>query len=147
MSNTSRGLIAGLAGALSLTLMHEVLRRIDPKAPRMDRLGMDAAAKLLKKTHVPVPEEGKLFGWTLTGDIVGNALFYGLAVMKSEQQMLQGAISGLAMGAGALVLPEKMGLKKEYSNRTARTKFLTVALYTIGGIVTSVTYKCLGKKR
>ncbi len=51
----------GATGALSLTLIHEIVRRLDPKAPRMDLLGMNAISKLLKSLGQDTPEKHKLF--------------------------------------------------------------------------------------
>lgn len=38
-------LLGGLAGVCALTLLHETARRKTKKAPRMDKLGMEALAK------------------------------------------------------------------------------------------------------
>ena len=44
------GLIGGLAGAISITIIHEIVRKIYPDAPRLDLLGEQGAVKLMEKT-------------------------------------------------------------------------------------------------
>src|SRR6476620_4638402 len=50
-------LAGGLAGATAVTLLHESIRQVVPQAPRMDRLGMQAISKGLKKAGKKVPRE------------------------------------------------------------------------------------------
>ena len=128
----------GFAGACALTLLHETLRRIDPDAPRMDLLGMDALSKSLNLTNQSAPAKDELFGWTMAADIVSNGLYYSLAgATKSDKTFMSGSLLGTAAGIGAVVLPGPMGLIKGASNRTTKTKLLTIGLYLAGGLVAS----------
>ena len=141
-------LAGGLAGATAVTLIHESIKAVVPQAPRMDRLGMEAIAKGLRKANKPVPPEDKLFTITLAGDLVSNALYYSAAGIGSEKNLwVRGALLGLAAGVGAVVLPEPMGLNERHSNRTVATKVMTVGLYVAGSLVTTAVIKLLNRKK
>ncbi len=133
---TTSSLSSGVAGACALTLVHEVLQRSNPEAPRMDLLGMNALAKLLHKVDLPVPKRDKLYALTMAGDLVSNALYYSLAGIGAKNGvLLRGTILGLAAGIGAVVLPKHLGLNNAPSNRTSGTKIMTVGIYLFGGLI------------
>lgn len=143
-----KALESGFVGACTLTLIHEVIRRKVPEAPRMDLLGMNALSKVLRKFSAKIPDKDQLFGWTLVGDIVGNTLYYSLAGAGSKKTSIaKGTMLGLTAGLGAVMLPKKIGLNDAPSNRTLQTKVMTVAWYVIGGIVSAAVYKMLENKK
>lgn len=146
--NATTALAGGLAGAATITLLHESIKRVVPEAPRMDRLGMQAIAKGLKKAGKKVPKEDTLFTITMAGDIISNALFYSAAGIGNEKNIwVRSSLLGLAAGLGAVLLPEPLGLNKKYSNRTAATQVMTVGLYVTGALVTTAVIKLLNKKK
>lgn len=141
-------LAGGFAGAGVLTLLHEILRKKDPDAPRMDLLGMDALSKLIKMAGGEPPEKQRLFGITMAGDMASNAMYYSMAGTGDEKKVWErGLLLGLAAGAGAVFLPKPLGLNEEPSNRTLETKLMTVALYTTGGLVTAAVISLLKNKK
>lgn len=128
-------LIGGFAGALVLTLVHETARRLRPDdAPRMDVLGMRGLRKLLGKADLPVPDHDTLFNLTMAGDIFSNGLYYSL-IDTGKRALSQGLLFGLAAGIGGVVLPGPLGLGAGPSSRTPQTEAMTVAWYTLGGVV------------
>ena len=138
----------GLAGSIILTSIHELIKRTNPKAPRMDLLGMNALSKLLQKTFDKNPDPKTLFIWTLAGDIIANSLYYSLTgTGKSKTALVKGTLLGLAAGAGAILLPKPLGLNQAYSTRTTTTKLLTVVLYLTGGLIAAATVKLLEKRQ
>jgi|SRR5215217_6718231 len=142
----SSAIIGGLAGAAALTILHESLKKVDSKAPRMDLLGMMALSKLIRSIGKNPPDARKLYVYTLAGDLLSNALYYSLAGAGKEKSLLQkGAALGLAAGLGALLLPKPLHLNEAYSNRTSRTQVMTVAYYLIGSLVASALMKRLRK--
>lgn len=144
----SAALAGGFAGACVVTLIHEGLRRVNPDAPRMDLLGMEALKKGLKSIDVKVPERDELFEWTMGGDIISNTLYYSAAGVGNKKSVwLRGALLGLAAGVGAVVLPKPLGLSESPSNRTVATKLMTVGLYLIGGLVTAAVTKLMDDKQ
>lgn len=137
----------GFLGALTLTLLHETIRRLTPDAPRMDRLGMEAISKGLQSADADVPEENSLFNITMAGDIISNSLYYSLAgAGKKSQAVLNGVILGSAAGIGALFLPKTMGLNEAAATRTFQTKLMTVALYITGGLAAGIAAKIINDK-
>lgn len=48
MARITNALIAGMAGATTTTLLHELTRRLSPAAPRIDLLGMQALAHAVR---------------------------------------------------------------------------------------------------
>lgn len=139
--------LGGLAGAAALTILHETIKKQDSKAPRMDLLGMMALSKIIRSVGKNPPPEKKLYIYTMTGDLLSNALYYSLAGMGKQKSLLEkGAALGIAAGLGALFLPKPLHLNEEYSNRTTRTQVMTVAYYLIGSLVAAALMKQLRKK-
>jgi hypothetical protein len=52
---------SGLVGATTLTMMHELVRRVIPEAPRVDLLGMRAIAAALRAGGTTPPPSGRLY--------------------------------------------------------------------------------------
>ncbi len=126
----------GFAGACALTFIHETLRQVDKDAPRMDLLGMEAIAKTLVAADKPTPQLNALYGWTMAADIISNGIYYSFAgAAKKDKTFMSGALLGAAAGIGAVVLPGPLGLVEETSNRTNKTRLLTIGLYLAGGII------------
>jgi hypothetical protein len=146
---TSTAFAGGLAGACALTVVHELVRKVDSQAPRADKLGMQAIARTLQKMNKPVPSKKQLHNWSLAGDIVLNSLYYSLTgAGKPKNVFLRGAALGLASGLGALLLPKYMGLdNNSFTDRSPRTKVLSVAWYVIGGLAAAAAIKVLAKNR
>lgn len=146
--NATTALAGGLAGAATITLLHESIRRVVPEAPRMDRLGMQAISKGLKKAGKKVPKQDTLFTITMAGDLISNALFYSAAGIGSEKNIwVRSSVLGLAAGLGAVLLPQPLGLNNKHSNRTVATQMMTVGLYVTGALVTTAVIKLLNRKK
>jgi len=140
-------LAAGFAGAVALTALHEVARRLRPHdAPRMDVLGERGLRKLLNLADLPQPSEGKAYTATMLGDILGNGLYYSV-VGSGKHSLQRGLALGVAAGIGGVVLPGPMGLGEAPSNRTPQTQAMTVAWYTLGGLVAGTVAQELRKRR
>jgi len=145
---TSTSIASGLAGATALTLLHESIRRVDPDAPRMDLLGMNALSNILKSMHTKPPTSNKLYWITMAGDMVSNSVYYSAVGIGDKKNVwLRGAFLGLSAGIGAVLLPKPLGLNESYSNRTTETKVLTVGLYLFGGLLTAAVCTLLAKKK
>lgn len=141
-------LLSGLTGAVVLTGIHEILRKTQPNAPRMDRLGEQSLVKILSELNIKPPRQSpKLHNVTLAGDVMGNALYYSLIPASSDKELWVRSVSlGAIAGLGALVLPKPLGLNSQNSNRTLKTQVLTVALYLSGALVTALTSSILSGK-
>lgn len=146
--NVESALEGGITGATTLTILHEIVRKLDPDAPRMDELGMQGIAKVMKKVNLDVPDKDQLYLMSIALDLLSNGLFYTLAGAGNKDNVyLRGAVLGLTAGVGAVTLPSVVGLDNAASDRTPKTKFLTIAYYLIGGIVASAVTKRLQERK
>lgn len=135
MKQPGKAIGSGVAGAAIVTLIHEALRQFVPKAPRMERIGMQAVEKILNKTGQSTPQNDNiLYGQALIGDLISNSTFYGLTAI-GKKPWLVGLLAGLGAGIAAVTLPKPLGLDGEDANRTPATTAMTIGLYTVGGIV------------
>jgi hypothetical protein len=134
--------LGGLAGAVALTLLNETVRKFSPNAPRLDLLGENAVAKLMKGNTF-IPQAVQQF-FPLAGDLVSNSLFYGMARgSNSSNTLMRGALLGLAAGVGAVVLPKEIGLPTKHTNKTTETKLMTLGWYVVGGLVAALVINAL----
>jgi hypothetical protein len=114
----------------------------------MDRLGMEAISKGLRKAGKSVPAHDALFSMAMVGDLVSNAIYYSAAGIGNEKNIwLRSTLLGLSAGIGAVVLPGPLGLNKKHSNKTVATQVMTVGLYVAGSLVTTAVIKLLNKKK
>jgi len=144
MNAVTKAMAAGAVGASATTLLHELTRRLTPDAPRVDLLGMQALAGLLRAAGVDPPTGGALYNLTLAGDLVSNTAYFGLAsVGPRDTTAAVGVVLGIAAGLGAVYLPRRLGLSRLPTERTGRTAALTIALYTTGGIAAGMAYRAL----
>ena len=140
--------LGGLAGACTLTLLNESVKKLDKDAPRMDLLGMNAVARLMKGQNILAQTAGKLFPIAMAGDLVSNSLYYSMADTGNKKNtLIRGALLGVGAGLGAVVLPKTLGLNDEATTRTLKTKVLTVTWYLIGGLAAAAAINLLEKKR
>jgi hypothetical protein len=142
--------IGGLAGACTITLLNEGVRRFDPEAPRLDLLGMNAAAKLLKgsglkKSQQPGPDG--LYKASMAGDLLSNSLYFGMARAEDKEgTLLRGALLGLGAGVGAIALAKPLGIDPHLGAAPLKTKALTVAWYLIGGLVAAAVINMMDSR-
>lgn len=136
--------IGGFAGACALTLLNQTAKKIDKDAPRMDLLGMNAVARLMKGNDLISQTAGKIFPIAIAGDLVTNSLYFGMADSDDgNKTLIRGTLLGLGAGVGAVVLPKTLGLNEEATSRTLKTKVLTVTWYVIGGLVAAAAINLL----
>jgi hypothetical protein len=145
---TIASLGGGLAGACAVTLLHESVRKIVPKAPRMDLLGMNAISKGLNAAGIKTPTGNKLYTLAMAGDILSNSIYYALAGTGKEKNIwLKSSLLGLAAGVAAVALPGPMGLNEKHSARSTQTRLMTVGLYVAGALVATSIMKILANRK
>jgi len=141
-------LVGGFAGAIALNLLHETVRRIDKKAPRIDLLGEEALNRTLNSFNAQPLKGNSLYAATLAGDVISNGLYYSLIGFGEEKNIwLKGASIGLAAGFGAIEIPKTIGLDDAPVTKTNKTKALTVAWYLIGGLVAAAVIDGLQRNK
>ncbi len=139
-------IIGGLAGACALTLINQVVSKVDKEAPRLDLLGMNAVAKFFKGNSTPMAVQN-LLPVSLAGDLMSNTLYYAMAGGDTnDKTLLKGLALGLGAGIGAVALPKPMGLDETPTNLTRKTQAMTVAWYIIGGLVAAAVINTLDNK-
>lgn len=136
----------GLAGALSVRLIQELLKKVDPSAPRLDLLRKQAAFKIADKVNNGSSDANKLKGLCAAGDIISNTLYFSLTAAAGKKAIPVGTLLGLGMGAGAVTLPAKLGLNSYFTGGTRKRKLMTMGLYLIGGLVAASVSRCFNKK-
>lgn len=140
-------LLAGLGGAIALNVLHEALKKKDKDMPRVDLLGEEVLEKSLDYFDAEIHDKDTLYGVTLGGDILSNALYYSSIGAGAGKYIWPRAVAvGLAAGIGAITLPEPLGLDDKPVARSNKTKALTVSYYIAGALVTGCILKALHKK-
>ena len=143
----SSSLLAGLGGALTLTLMQELLKRTDSNAPRLDLLGKQATSKLLKKAGKTGLSEKQVYATSLAGDLLFNTMYFSLAGIKSKKAAATGGLLGTGMGMAAIMLPKLLHLNANYSGGNNKRKYMTMGMYIAGGLVTAGLVYLLNKEK
>jgi hypothetical protein len=129
-------LASGVAGSLAVNAVHESMRRVVPHAPRMDVIGTRAIRRPMVAAGYKPPHWNKLHNMALAGDLVANSIYYALAAAgPRETARMRGLLLGLAAGVGGVVLPPLMGLGNPPHRKAPYTQLMTIAWYTLGGIV------------
>ena len=135
-------LLSGMAGAATLTAVHQAARLIRDDAPRMDVMAERAIDHVDEAVHHHDSTHPSLRGMALAGDLVFNGLYYSLATTWTR-----GAALGLAAGACALILPQKLGLGAPPKSELLSNQVMTVAWYVLGGLAAAWTAQCLKEER
>lgn len=144
--NQLKNLIAGMAGAAALNILHETLRKKYDNVPRVDLVGKEAVQKTLTHFGKPITNDNHLYQVTLAGDLLSNAAYYALIGSgKSQAVWSKSIVIGLAAGIGAVALPEPMGLDPQPVTKSNQVKLLTVGYYLFGALVTGAVLKILQK--
>ena len=141
-------LIGGAAGAVTLTALHQLLKRVTPDAPRADNLAKQGLRKALRAVGSAPPNEEGLQQASLAGDLVTNTAYYaaGLAFGPGTAKWLA-PLLGAGAGIGSIALPGPMGLNPDETNRTATTKVLAFGIYLAGGLAATATYRALADEK
>jgi hypothetical protein len=129
-------LASGVAGAVTLNLIHESVRRALPHAPRVDVIGTRAVRRSFEAVGRQPPPWGRAHQYALAGDLASNTAYYSLAALGDPRgAVARGVALGLIGGVGAVVLPPLLGLGQQPHRKSPWTEMLTVAWYTAGGYV------------
>lgn len=141
----AKNLLAGLGGAIALNILHESLKKSDEDMPRVDKLGEEALQKgLVELGASPIENKDNLYAATLGADLLSNALYYSAIGVGNPKHMWAKAFAlGLTGGAGAVALPDVLGLDPEPVAKTTKTKTLTVGYYLFGALVTGCLLKIM----
>ncbi len=142
----ARSLASGFAGACTVTVLNETVRRMVPHAPRMEVIGMRALRASLSLAGVDPPKGDDLYYAAIVGDLLSNTLYYSCVGLGTPKNVWwRGTALGLAAGVGAALLPPRMHLGDQPGERTPMTQLLTVAWYLSGGL-TAAAVEQMGRR-
>lgn len=142
-----KNLIAGLAGAAALNILHESLKKKGSDMPRVDLLGEEALQKTINYFGGNIDHDKTLYEATLAGDIIGNTIYYSLIGIGNAKYLWpKVAMMGLSAGIGAITLPKPMGLDQEPVAKNDQVKILTFGYYLAGAVVTGLVLNMLKNK-
>lgn len=127
-------IIAGFGGAIALNILHETIRKNFDNVPEINEVGEEALLKITDNTPINISEGKTLYATILVGDIVSNGMYYATTATKND------LASGLLAGAGAILLPKKMGLNDQPVAGSNKKKAMTVCYYLFGALVTKFIY-------
>jgi len=137
-----RALGGGAAGAIVLTGLHEIARRVVPHAPRMDVIGQRALTRVMAAVGRRPPRGKRLFRQTLAGELFSNALYYSLVGAGSRSAVMRnGMLLGFGAGLGAVLLPPRFGLGHSPNSKAPLTQLLTLAWYAAGGLAAAAAIR------
>lgn len=141
-------LVAGLAGAAALNILHESLKN-KRDTPRIDFLGEQALQKTVRYFGGTITDTDDLYKATLAGDLISNTIYYSWIASGKRSHIWPKAIAmGLAAGIGAVTLPKPMGLNPKPVAKTDEIKAMTVGYYLFGALVAALvasSFKGKGK--
>ena len=145
----ARNLLAGLGGAIALTVLNETLKRTGNKMPRLDLLGEEALQKGIEMAGgTKIETEDNLYAATLGADLLSNAIYFSAIGAGGPKHIWPKALAlGLTAGTGAVVLPSFMGLNPAPVAKTGETQSLTVGYYLFGALVTAAILSSGSNKR
>lgn len=144
LENWGKAFAAGLAGAVALTGVHQLAKRMTPRAPRMDVVGQRALVRGAEAAGTKLPTQPGLYRMALAGDLLANSAYYSLIACGRDAHIWTRAVAlGAAAGVGALALPRHLGLGDPPSSDSAANKIMTVAWYLIGALTTAATAEYL----
>ena len=135
-------LLSGLAGATTLTILNETIKRLDKTAPRLDLLGKNTIAKGLESLHLAHRNRRPSYLLSLLTDLIGNTLYYSMAGLGGKKtRVSKGVMLGLSAGIAATSAPKQMGIEDDSVNRSPETTAKTIAYYVLAGLATSLVMK------
>ncbi|HEU4496285.1 MAG TPA: hypothetical protein VFR70_04470 [Flavobacterium sp.] len=143
----AKNFLAGLGGAIVLSLLHESLKKKNGNMPRIDLVGEEAVQKTLGIFGSRIESRDKLYIAALIGDLASNAAYYSM-IGNSPNHIWKKAISlGLAAGIGAVAVPKHIGLDDEPVARNTQVKLLTASYYLAGALATAAILTAIKSKK
>lgn len=143
----AKSLIAGLGGAIVLTLLNESLKNINEDMPHIDLVGEEAVLKSAAYLGINITNNDVLYGTTLVADMISNATYFSLIKGDGKELWAKAASAGLVAGIGAVKLPSRMGLNDEPVAKSLSTKAWTVGYYMMGALTTAAIMQVLRNVR
>jgi hypothetical protein len=143
----TNNILAGLGGALVLTIVNESLKKVGNDMPRIDLVGEEAIQKLGLVLGYEINDPQVLFNSALLGELVSNTAYFSLIGGEGKELWTKAASSGLLAGYSAIQLPSKFELNDAPVAKTLTTKAWTMGYYLIGALTTATILQFLKNKK
>lgn len=127
-----RAAMAGLAGMATVTALNEVGRRTIAGAPWVEKLGTRSVRKLARRVGRH-PSKREAYYWALGGEALSNGAWFALAALY-PRPLAAGGVLGALAGAGAVLLPPRLGLGIRPTRRSGRTAAMAFGWYLAAGL-------------
>lgn len=139
--------IAGLAGSLALTGVHQLFKKYTKSAPNLDQVGEAAIEKSLEAVDLKASDEEEVYAAAMGGNILSNALLFStLATTTNTTQIITKTLgTGLLGAAGTIGLADQI-LGNNKATDTDQKKWMTTGYYLLGALVTISVYNLLERK-
>lgn len=141
---TIRGLISGVAGAVTLTAVHQTLKNYVKDAPRVDLIGTNGIKKVFSRLNMKRPSKKVMYNLSLAGDLLFNSFYYSLTA-AGKKPLINGALLGLGAGTGVVTLPKSLNIGQHLAAKNVKQALLSFSVYLSGGLAAAAVYKLLEK--
>ena len=139
--------IAGLAGSLALTGVHQIFKKYCSGSPNLDQVGEEAIKTTLEATNVSGTDEEQVYAAAMGGNILSNALLFStLATSTNTSQIITKTLAtGLLGAAGTIGLADQL-LGNNKATNTDQKKWMTTGYYLLGAVVSIGVYNLLERR-
>ena len=139
--------IAGLAGSLALTGVHQLFKKYCSGSPNLDQVGEEAIKLSLEKVDAPTTDEEQVYAAAMGGNILSNALLFStLATSTNTSEIISKTLgTGLLGAAGTIGLADQL-LGNNKATNTDQKKWMTTGYYLLGAVVSIGVYNLLERK-
>ncbi|MDB5191453.1 MAG: hypothetical protein JWQ96_1016 [Segetibacter sp.] len=120
----------GLAGAVAVALIHQILKKLDEEAPHLDALGLTSASDSQNALST-----GNTSGSNVSTGLLGNVLYYGMAGYGEKRMDHKEGLMSHAEGIGALYGPKLLGGSEASKGPADKHGKVTAFLHSLGGFV------------
>lgn len=138
-------ILAGLGGAIVLTILNETLKNVNGDMPRIDLVGEEAVEKTAEYFGLELHNKESVHGASLVGDLVSNTAYFSLIDGEGKALWVKAAASGILAGLGAVTIPGEIGLDDAPIAKKTTTKVWTVGYYLAGALATAALIGLLKK--
>ena len=139
--------LAGLAGSLALTAVHQIFKKYSSEAPNLEEVGEVAVRASLDKANLQPTDEEEVYAAAMGGNILSNALLFStLATSTNTTQIISKTLgTGLLGAAGTIGLADQL-LGNNNATDTNQKKWMTTGYYLLGALVSIGVYNVLERK-
>ena len=137
--------VGGFAGALTVTILHQLLTRKYEGAPRPDLPAADVLKVAVTKPGEPARLKKPLMAST-AAQMLASTLYFSLAGTRMKNMFTAGSLGGLLAGVGAVALPRKYHYNGAATDAGKKHKWVTIALYLAGGLVSAMVIRWMDRR-